>query len=378
MWRAPGCEVPLGFGWWSIGQQSHPVGNTSHPPATLASSLVQVILIYLAIGVTFIPVGAKCLITSRSVVEVSARYDNLPACVSAYAAVAASPNGATPVCTVTLGPFPKAASTPLFVYYELGNMFMNHRRMVVSRSDAQLRGEPTTEMDNKLCGPQEYFQGNSSALINPCGLAAWAYFNDTFTLSRSVTSTVLNLSTSGLAYAPDKKTRFKAVTPTSYFNTVPSLRGGGQLVNNGTGGVNSDERFIAWMRPPALPTFRKLYGRIDSLAGTGVAGSSIQQGETITVQVANVYNTYSFSGQKRVVISTSTWLGGANDFLGIAYIVVGCVCLALAAFFAMLGALKKRAPGDPRFLSWNKQAQASGGQIPGVEMTTLRRSFGGN
>jgi hypothetical protein len=350
-----------------------------------ARPLAQVILIYLVIGITFIPVGSKCLVTSRSVVEVSSRYDNLPACVSAYAAAAANPQGATPVCTVTLGPFPKSASTPLFVYYELGNMFMNHRRMVVSRSDAQLRGEPTTELDNKLCGPQEYFQGNSSALINPCGLAAWAYFNDTFTLSRTATSSLLNdtftLSTTGLAYAPDKKTRFKAVTPSSYFNIVPSLRGGGQLVNNGSGGVNSDERFIAWMRPPALPTFRKLYGRIDSLTGSGLAGTSIQQGETITVQVANVYNTYSFSGQKRIVISTSTWLGGANDFLGIAYIVVGCVCLALAAFFAMLGALKKRAPGDPRFLSWNKAAAANAAVAAGgasVEMSDMGRAFSGS
>ena len=302
-------------------------------------------------------------------VEVSARYDNLPACTSAFAAAQGNPNGVTPVCTVTLGPFPKAASTPLFVYYEIGNMFMNHRRMVVSRSGAQLRNEPTQQVDLATCGPQLYFQSNTSALINPCGLAAWAYFNDTFALSRTATSAPLTLSTTGIAFAPDKKTLFKSTQPSTYFNAVPALRGGGQLINNGTGGVNADERFIAWMRPPALPTFRKLYGRIDSLDGTGIAGSSIQQGETITVQIANVYNTYSFSGKKRIVISTSTWLGGANDFLGIAYIVVGCVCLSLAAFFTVLVFLKGRTMGDPRFLSWNKAQLQAGGVMDDPRQT---------
>jgi hypothetical protein len=41
----------------------------------------------------------------------------------------------------------------------------------------------------------------------------------------------------------------------------------------------------------------------------------------------------SFDGKKSLVISTTSWFGGKNPFLGVAYIVVGSVCLGLAALF---------------------------------------------
>lgn len=43
----------------------------------------------------------------------------------------------------------------------------------------------------------------------------------------------------------------------------------------------------------------------------------------------------SFKGKKSLVVSTTSWLGGKNAFLGIAYIVVGFVCIALGIAFAV-------------------------------------------
>ncbi len=40
-----------------------------------------------------------------------------------------------------------------------------------------------------------------------------------------------------------------------------------------------------------------------------------------------------FNGQKRFIMSTTSWVGGKNDFLGVAYMVVGSLCILLGIVF---------------------------------------------
>lgn len=87
------------------------------------------------------------------------------------------------------------------------------------------------------------------------------------------------------------------------------------------------------MRTAALPNFRKLYGRIET---------DLEVNEVIKVVIQNNYNTYSFNGKKKLVISTTTWIGGKNDFLGMVYIVVGGVCLLIALSFMIVYLIKPR------------------------------------
>jgi len=87
------------------------------------------------------------------------------------------------------------------------------------------------------------------------------------------------------------------------------------------------------MRTAALPTFRKLYGRIEQ---------DLQANDVITVTLQNNYNTYSFSGKKMLVLSTTSWIGGKNDFLGIAYLTVGGFCFFLAMLFTLIYLVKPR------------------------------------
>ena len=53
-------------------------------------------------------------------------------------------------------------------------------RYVKSRDDAQLRGEPRLGAQLETCEPERYLAGDTSKLIDPCGLVAWSTFNDTF------------------------------------------------------------------------------------------------------------------------------------------------------------------------------------------------------
>lgn len=87
------------------------------------------------------------------------------------------------------------------------------------------------------------------------------------------------------------------------------------------------------MRTAALPTFRKLYGKIEV---------DLQRDELINVTLENNYNTYSFSGKKKLVLSTTSWLGGKNDFVGIAYLTVGGLCFFLALVFLLIYLIKPR------------------------------------
>lgn len=81
-----------------------------------------------------------------------------------------------------------------------------------------------------------------------------------------------------------------------------------------------NEHFIVWMRTAALPTFRKLYGVIDT---------DLPKGSTVTFQVDAYFSVSEFSGTKSLVLSTVTWFGGKNNFFGVAFLIVGSICLVV-------------------------------------------------
>ena len=54
------------------------------------------------------------------------------------------------------------------------------------------------------------------------------------------------------------------------------------------------------------------------------------------------FNVILYSGTKEMLISTRTVMGGKNPFLGIAYLVVGGICILLGALFTVTHIIKPR------------------------------------
>lgn len=55
-----------------------------------------------------------------------------------------------------------------------------------------------------------------------------------------------------------------------------------------------------------------------------------------------VFPVQKYGGKKSILISSTTVMGGRNDFLGIAYIVVGGLCVVLGTLFTLTHLIKPR------------------------------------
>ncbi|XP_039060953.1 putative ALA-interacting subunit 4 [Hibiscus syriacus] len=296
-----------------------------------------VIAAFTIIGMVFIPLGLVSLSTSEHVVEIVDRYDD--SCVPPNYSndkLKFIQSAHTDKSCVRILAVPKLMKKPIYIYYQLDNYYQNHRRYVKSRSDKQLRSK-AGENDIKACTPEDKTKNGP---IVPCGLVAWSLFNDTYGFS--LDSKTIKVNKHDIAWKSDKDHKFgKDVYPKNFQSG--GLIGGAKL--NSSLPLSKQEDLMVWMRTAALPSFRKLYGRIEE---------DLPANKKIEVVIQNNYNTYSFGGKKKLVLSTTSWMGGKNDFLGIAYIIVGGLCLFLAVFFILLYVVKPRPLGDPSYLSWNR------------------------
>jgi len=242
------------------------------------------------------------------------------------------------------------------VYYKLTNFYQNHRRYVKSRSDAQLSGDDIGSTAS--CDPLADHPTSGKALY-PCGLIANSFFNDTFVACKKTSDSCVDMSENegswvktGISWQSDRDKKFKDVG-----SSLPD-----SFTRYGTGGFRlpniTNEDFIVWMRTAGLPTFKKLYRKIENI--------DLNAGEVLRINFTNAFPVHSFGGTKSIVLSTTSALGGKNDFLGYAYIVVGVICLVLAIGFLVKHLYSPRAMGDMHYLNaWSanqrQNAPARGG-----------------
>ncbi|KAI8979586.1 CDC50/LEM3 family [Mycotypha africana] len=225
---------------------------------------------------------------------------------------------------------PIQLKTPIFLYYKLTNFYQNHRKYVKSLSYNQLHGDVITQADAaSSCSPLGVDANNK--IYYPCGLIANSMFNDTFEVTfinppGSTTSAKMGFSSEGIAWPSDKKRL--ATTQMNPADLVPPPNWQKKYPNGYTAEnifkPQEDEHFQVWMRTSWYPTFRKLYSALRE--GTLEAG-------TYEVNVTLNYDITAYGGTKSIVVTGTSFLGDRNPFMGLSWIVMGCVCTLLGVIF---------------------------------------------
>lgn len=279
----------------------------------------------------------------------------------------------TSVCILSFV-IPSEIKPPILFYYRLTNFYQNHRRYVKSLDLDQLKGSARTraDLEGSDCDPLDIAPDGRP--YYPCGLIANSMFNDTFGNltfanppqggnSSNVAPEFYNMTTQGISWSHEGD-----LYKTSKYNpadVVPPPNWQSQYPADGYNSVglpdlHSWEQFQVWMRTAGLPTFSKLAQRNDHDALPAA---------TYRLKIHDRFPVEKYSGTKSILISTRTVMGGKNPFLGIAYVVVGGVCILLGALFLATHLIKPRKLGDHTYLTWNNDQPSTA--------TTTGRNMGG-
>lgn len=341
---------------------------------------IKVIIIFIIVGIIFVPVGTTLIAEANSVYDSTIIYDGTNVDASTDCEIQESNQGKKCFVNFTIS---EDVDGPLYVYYNLKNYYQNHRRYVKSRSALQLEGTNLAESAVSLdCDP---LVKNGTLLLNPCGLIANSFFTDIITLvtpGRTLDESGISWSSDnsrfsqvdGFFYEQVPLTTASSINDTfcsSYLGVSPSYAYPYDGMPNAQGemycfyypdndstqylyetypqqispidGV-TDEHFIVWMRTAGLPSFRKLYGQISG---------NFQEGDTLSFLLDCNFEVDSYDASKGITISTLGSMGGKNPFIGVAYVVVGSISFFLALLFGAKYFLDPRRQGNAESLHWD-------------------------
>ena len=196
---------------------------------------------------------------------------------------------------------------PVFLFYELSNFYISHRRFTQSWFGSHFLSESFTSVDRSCFAYSEDANGTT---YFPCGMVTNAFFNDTI----SPTSfTIIKNSIAFPRYVGNKFVQPSTATQERIINATSFPPAWPFSVYSLPGGMENQD-FMVWHSTSAFPNFRKLYGVIN---------------DTITAQTYSftiVYNypVTSVGASKFLSIATTAWMGGQpSGFLSYSYLVFG-------------------------------------------------------
>jgi len=323
---------------------------------------------FFVIGVAFIPIGVGLMYFSNQVHEINLDYTNCKNTAGQFCHEEIK-NSQPCECILNLtketlenedGLGNEKWMGNVFLYYGLTNFYQNHRRYVKSRDDKQLYGNLDSKAED--CSPFLNTDNNDpdSPRYAPCGAIANSMFNDTIRLEFKKEGETdwadVPLLNTGIAWQSDKEYKFRnpdvpdgsSLEEVFKSKNLVKPRDWGKEVweldpNNPHNNGFQNEDLIVWMRTAALPNFRKLYRRIDHQNEKKLPEFNEEFGDGLPVDkyeyrvvIDYTYKVTQFSGTKSVILSTTSLLGGKNPFLGIAYIVVGCICFVMGIVFLFI------------------------------------------
>jgi len=362
-----------------------------------------VIPLFFGIGVLFAPIGGVLLWASSTVQEIIVDYSkcsaDAPICSTEGNTFAEIPSGSitthfknvvppadaptwcqenrqvgyggdnndfmqvnTTACRVQFY-IPDELAPPVLLYYQLTNFYQNHRRYVQSFDQDQLKGKARSpsDIEGSQCDPlrTETQPDGTEKAYYPCGLIANSLFNDTFFSpvqlnagGSSNGNVTYNMTNKGIAWSSDADLYAKTDTPIDQIVPPENWRVRYPAWNSTfpVPDLKEWEEFQVWMRTAGLPTFSKLALRNDN--------ESMPIGR-YEMMIYDYFPVTLYSGTKSILVSTRTIMGGRNPFLGIAYIVVGGLCIILGTVFTITQFIKPRKLGDHTYLSWQTEQPSS-------------------
>ncbi|KAJ6171628.1 hypothetical protein N7470_000695 [Penicillium chermesinum] len=334
----------------------------------------SVLPLFFAIGIIFAPLGGVLLWASSLPPTsnpatipsgVSYTFKATPRSKPTWQQYHNSTTDAT-TCILTFD-IPESMGPPVYLYYRLTNFYQNHRRYVQSLDVDQLKGTavPSKTIKGGTCEPLTTDPVTKKPYY-PCGLIANSKFNDSIGsplfMSTDGAPTYYNMTDKGIAWESDKalfkKSKYKpsdVMPPPNWVKTY----GNGTYTDENFPNLNEMEDLMVWMRTAGLPAFSKLARRNDDTAmAPGIYKLNITDHFPVT----------EYHGTKSILISTRTVLGGKNPFMGIAYVVVGGICVLLGALFTIAHLVRPRKLGDHTYLTWDSSNQ------PTTAMATGRAS----
>jgi hypothetical protein len=338
-----------------------------------------VVIMLVVVGLIFLPIGVTMLFSANNLFDKSIQYGG----TGTDDGIATDCQDGFCQISFTLTEDTKGS---LNLYYGIENYYQNNIKYSTSVSWAQMMGGfPTQAELEASCDP---IVTNGTRTYNPCGLIAYSFFTDTFSIDASSTvqgvpSTSLSLSFSDITGSIDKSL-FKqpegfvsAPVPTGtcgsslpcaqynlpalcrcYEEPPPSTKqwlfwypqedSMVYLYESYPGLISpldgvTDPHFMNWMNIAALPNFRKLYGVIQG---------NFHTGDVLVFNVNSNYDVQAFSGTKSLALSATSSLGVSNPGLGITYIVTGAICVFTALLFLMKYEFNPRPLGSPALLNW--------------------------